>query len=171
MVSEIGSLGFAGAWLTATSPTAAEAPAGADAVTGVGAARGAAAEHGVGHCGHEHDAEHDQERQQALAEQVLLQRGEEVGHGAHRGAPITAGVAGLDEAEPEVVCAPVGDARRRAAGRPALAGSTYAVAVIVPVSSSLDFSEPERRLGRQLHALDREQAAADLQARRHSCAG
>ena len=48
-------------------------------------------------------------------------------------APITAGVAGLDEAEPEVVCAPVGDV----AVAPAatwLAGSTYAVAVIVPVS-------------------------------------
>ena len=37
VVSETGWFGFAGAWLTAMSPTAAEAPAAADAVTGVGA--------------------------------------------------------------------------------------------------------------------------------------
>jgi hypothetical protein len=36
VVSEIGWLGFAGAWVTATAPTDAEAPAGTDAVTGVG---------------------------------------------------------------------------------------------------------------------------------------
>ncbi len=54
-------------------------------------------------------------------------------YGAHRAAPITAGVAGLDAAEPEVVCAPVGEVAVAALAA-WLAGSTYAVAVIVPVS-------------------------------------
>ena len=55
---------------------------------------------------------------------------------------MTAGVAGLDAVEPEVVCAPVGevDVAVLAAW---LAGSTYAVAVIVPVNWPLDFSVPE----------------------------
>jgi len=42
-------------------------------------------------------------------------------------------VAGLDAAEPEVVCAPVGDVAVAAVAA-WLAGSTYAVAEIVPVS-------------------------------------
>jgi hypothetical protein len=51
-------------------------------------------------------------------------------------------VAGLDEAEPEVLCAPVGDVAVAVAAT-WLAGSTYAVAVIVPVSWLLGVPELE----------------------------
>ncbi len=89
--------------------------------------RGAPAEHGVGHRGHERDPKHEQDGQQAPAQQVVLQRGEEVAYLAHRPAPITAGVvAELEAPELEAVwVTPAGDvAVAPPVSPPWLAGST-----------------------------------------------